>query len=132
MNITSSVTKSAGTAITGIGAAINNSGSIAVDSGQLNFSYSYSQTPSGTLEVKIGGDADFDTFPVANAAALDGNLNIILTGGYEPTLDKTFEIMTAPSVTGQFSVVNGTAIVAGRKFDVLYTANNVTLKVVSD
>jgi hypothetical protein len=40
--------------------------------------------------------------------------------------------MTAASVTDEFATVNGTAIVSGRKFSVVYGANNVTLEVVPE
>jgi len=130
INISSSLTKSAGAGDTQIAAVIGNSGSIAVASGQLNFQRSYVQSDSGSLDVTIAGNADFDVFPVAEAATLDGALNINRVGGYEPALGETFEILTAASVTGTFATVTGTPIVAGRKFDVIYGANNVTLEVV--
>jgi hypothetical protein len=98
----------------------------------MNFQRSYEQLDSGALNVTIAGIADFDAFPVSAAATLDGNLNIKLGDSYEPALGETFEILTAASVDGTFATVNGTAIVAGRKFDVIYGANNVTLKVVSE
>jgi hypothetical protein len=132
LNINDSFIKSAGAGETQIGALIGNSGSIAVNSGQLNFQQSFDQSAVGALDISVAGDADFDVFPVGTAATLDGVLNINLVGGYEPALGRTFEIMTAASVTGMFASVNGTAIVAGKRFDVVYGAKNVTLEVVSE
>jgi hypothetical protein len=132
MNLSDSLIKSAGAGETQIHLNIKNSGSIRVDSGQLNFPISYNQDTLGALDVTIAGNADFDVYPVGQAATLDGTLNINLSGGYEPVPGDTFQIMTAASVTGTFATVNGTAIVAGRNFKVVYGAKDVTLEVVEE
>jgi len=132
LNINNSLIKSAGAGETQVGMLTENSGSIAVTSGQLSFQQSYDQNTFGELDVTITSNAEFDFFPVGTVATLDGTLNINLVDGYEPELDETFEIMTATSVNDLFATVNGTAIVTGRKFEVVYGANNVTLKVVPE
>ena len=132
LNITDSFTKSAGAGETIISAATVNDGSIEVSSGQLRFTENFDQGDSGSLTVNIAGAGDFDAFPVAKAATLDGTLNINLLDGYEPPLSETFEILTAVSVNGVFDPVNGTAITAGRKFDVTYAASSVSLVVVPE
>ncbi len=69
---------------------------------------------------------------VTGTAMLAGSLDIVLLDGYEPALGESFEILTGSTVSGTFGTVNGTAITAGRRFDVVYGASNVTLTVVED
>ncbi len=74
----------------------------------------------------------FNQFNITQQAIISGTLDISLTGGYEPTIGDTFVIMTFPSRSGEFDTVNGLIIGAGKRFDVLYNPNDVTLKVVTD
>jgi hypothetical protein len=132
MDIADSLRKTAGAAVTQIAMVVTNSGSVAVESGSLQFLKTYSQDASGSLAVGIAGDADFDAYAVTGAATLGGTLDISLLNAYEPALGLSFEILTASSVSGTFDTVNGTSIVTGKRFDVIYGANNVTLTVVAD
>jgi len=132
MNIADSLRKTAGAAVTQIAMVVTNSGSVAVESGALQFLKTYTQDASGSLAVGIAGDADFDAYAVTGVATLGGTLDISLLNSYEPALGTSFEILTASSRSGTFDTVNGTAIAAGRRFDVIYGANNVTLTVVAE
>jgi len=74
---------------------------------------SYTQDPSGTLLIELGGsaagtgDGFYDQINVSGAAALGGTLDVALWGGYKPTDGQTFTVMTYGSVTGKFDVGSG-------------------------
>jgi hypothetical protein len=128
------VSKTAGTATTGIEAHTVNTGTIEVLAGAIRFGQTFNQMLPGTLNVRIGGitpTVAFDQYPVAQSATLNGNLGISLVNGYEPDLGDTFEIMTFSSRTGTFSNVDGLLIGNGKQFNVIYGSTNVILSVVA-
>ena len=99
--------------------------------GKLAITGSYSQGASGILNASIGGSepgAQYSQLAVSGAASLDGTLNIALTGDFVPAVGDTFTIMTAGSVTGQFTTINGTAINSNEHFEVSYRGSAVVLQ----
>jgi hypothetical protein len=132
ITINDNLIKTAGTDVTQLAANITNAGTIASESGRLQFTKAYTQNVAGSLTVAIASAVDFDLFEITGLATLGGSLDISLLGGYLPELGDSFEILTASTVSGTFDTVNGTAITAGRRFDVVYGASSVTLTVVAD
>ena len=99
----------------------------------LLYAGSYTQAPSGTLEIELGGTipgAGHDQLRVAGHAALDGTLNVALTNGLIPN-DLSFVILTAPSVTGTFAVTNLPALAGSYAWTVLYSPTSVVLSAAS-
>jgi hypothetical protein len=95
----------------------------------------FQQGSSGHFDVNIGGAGlnDFDRFTLTGAAALDGGLDLSLLGGFTPSLGQTFTILTAGGgVSGTFTSVDQPSMMpAGLLFDVVYSALQVQLQVVS-
>jgi len=106
----STMTKSSGSDVTRIGASFkNNGGTVSVSSGALAFTKTFLQTSSGTLDIHILGEFDFDVFAVTQSATLGGTVNII-RGGYAPPSTTTFDIMTCNTCGGAFATVNGNGV----------------------
>jgi hypothetical protein len=102
--------------------------------GTLNITGSYVQTSTGTLNIEIGGSApgSFDRLEITGAATLDGTLAVALVDDFKPSLDSTFEIVTFGQRAGQFAQINGLVQGNGVTFSPLYTATNLTLKVIQE
>jgi hypothetical protein len=58
---------------------------------------------SGALEIELANKASFDSVAVTGPAALAGNLNVKLLGGYVPDVDDDFTILTGNTITGSFA-----------------------------
>jgi hypothetical protein len=117
--------KSGGSGVTYIGPTFNNSGSVAVQNGGVDFN-GYSQTATGTLNVRVGGlmpNTEFDQFSVNGQATLDGTLNVTLVDGFVPSPGDSFKIMTFTSRTGEFATINGN----GQGYSPNYRATDLTL-----
>lgn len=102
--------------------------------GILQIAGNYSQTAQASLSIDIRGKLPgtlFDQVKVTGNAAITGKLEIVLLNSYQPLVGDTFEILTANSLTGTFTTITGTEIGNGKKFDVIYSGNGVTLKVVA-
>ena len=116
-------------------ANVSNAGQVnpGLSSGILNIDGNYTQTPTGVLNVEIGGLAPgtgFDQLNITGNAALDGTLNISLIGGFSPSPGDIFEIMTFSSPTGDFAAKNGLDLGFGLSFEPNLAANNLVLVVV--
>jgi hypothetical protein len=122
-----------------LSASVNSSGVItpadsAAKTGILTITGAYTQNPAGTLDINIAGTSagtQFDQLAVTGIASLGGTLNIGLLNGFVPAVGSTFQILTASSVSGKFATVNGASISSSEHFVVKYSANNVTLHVVT-
>jgi hypothetical protein len=89
----------------------------------------YHQTANGTLTVDISSATQFGRVVSPQPVYVGGTLDIVLQNGFVPQVGQTFVIMTAPNVSGTFSIVNGTVINAGEKFVVQYTGSSIVLNV---
>ena len=73
----------------------------------------YTQTPSGTLEIELGGATagdgagHYDQLNVTGQAILDGTLSIQLIDGFKPVDGQSFTVMNFGSATGKFDVGSG-------------------------
>ena len=116
----------------GIGCADRVFKTVSVTSGSVSFERAFTQESTGTLGVGISSSVMFDHYAISQSANLDGTLDISLLNSFEPELDELYVIMNFASRIGTFATVNGQAIGNGKKFDVIYEASSVTLKVVAD
>ena len=108
-------------------------GDSAAKTGQLKVADTYMQGSTGTLDIVINGatlGAKYDQLKVTQGATLSGTLNIDL-GSFTPTVGQKFTILTASSVTGTFTTVNGLAINGTEHFTITYDVGSVVLTVVS-
>jgi hypothetical protein len=60
---------------------------------------------SGTLQIELASLASFDKLLIDGSAALGGNLNVSTLGGFTPTNGSSWQIITAGSLSGQFSSI---------------------------
>lgn len=85
----------------------------------------YTQGAAGTLLIELGGttqDTEYDHLHVTGTATLDGELRIELIGAFVPQAGDQFTILTAGTVTGNFTTVSGPD-----GFDVTYADDSVML-----
>lgn len=101
--------------------AVTNGGVVAPgnSAGKLSIIGSYAQQPAGTLEIELGGllaGTQHDWLAVDGAAVLGGSLLVTLINQFQPTPGQQFVVLTAGSVSGQFSNVvapTGMSVVYG-------------------
>jgi autotransporter-associated beta strand protein len=101
--------------------------------GVLTISNNYTQTPSATLTVQIGG-TDPDQVSVLNVlgnANLGGALDPELVDGFDPVIGQSFTIVDYASVTGSFSHIRNQVFDNGKKrWSLVYQPTGAALVVV--
>jgi hypothetical protein len=120
--------------LTGFGtvdASLYNEGTLVIASGTTGVAVNgnYSQSASATLNAVVRGHT---ALTVKGDAAINGTLGCTLASGFLPQPGDRFTILTAHSVTGQFSNAQGTVDIAGQHFRILYTADTVALEKMPD
>lgn len=93
------------------GGELRNEGILAPGSsaGSLVIGRDFSQSPEGTLQIELGGQAStqYDNLEIAGVAYLDGNLSVSLIDGFHPVAGNTFDIITAKkNINGAFATDN--------------------------
>ena len=121
-----------------IGDLVNTAGTVApgASPGTVTITGNYTQGPSGTLLVEIGGvtpGQQYDVLHVGGTATLDGTLAIQHYGGYLPAAGASFPgVVTAGAVSGAFSTLTAPA---GFDYGFVYnfsnTASSVDLTLIS-
>ena len=80
--------------------------------GRTYIDASYTQFPTATMEIEIGGTepgTQFDQVSVSSTASLDGTLDVRLINGFVPSPGQTFVVLNAgvlipePGITGSFA-----------------------------
>ena len=116
--------------------SVVNSGTVAPgdSAGVIVIDGNYAQRADGALLIEIAGPAagQFDALAVGGAAALDGALEVSLSGGYLPAVGETFEILTFAGRAGTFASATGLDLGAGRAFEIGYNDTAVTLTTVPE
>ena len=112
--------------------SVTNSGEVrpGTSAGRLTVDGDYTQTPTGTLFVEVGGAnaaTQYDQLAVTGNAVLDGTLNLQLINSYAPDLTNTFQILPCGSRVGQFASVSGTDAGKSVTFIPTYETNSVWL-----
>ncbi len=98
---------------------VTNSGGVVVPGnspGTLTIQGTYTQQTGGAMTVEIGGTVagtEHDQLAVTGAVSLAGALNVNTLGGFAPTWNQVFTILTGSSVTGTFGTVNTPTLPAG-------------------
>ncbi|MCH2129227.1 MAG: PEP-CTERM sorting domain-containing protein [Pirellulaceae bacterium] len=123
-----------------IGGNVENSATVAPGNspGILTISGNYTQSSSGTLAIEVtgtgAGENGHDQLVVTGAATLDGTLDIQTDAGFTPSVGASpgvngdgFFILTAGTVTGQFSNVNGRHVGNGLFYEIDAQATHVKL-----
>ena len=112
--------------------SVTNSGAVrpGTSAGRLTVNGHYTQTPTGTLFVEVGGataGTQYDQLFVTGGAALDGTLSLQLINSYAPDLTNTFQILPCGSRMGEFTGVSGTDAGKSVAFIPNYETNQVWL-----
>ncbi|MCC6681559.1 MAG: hypothetical protein IT445_11715 [Phycisphaeraceae bacterium] len=123
-----------GGTISGVGTIysdVRNSGAISPGNspGELTIDGKLKLTGDSALLIDINGDqaSDVDKLTVTGAAELDGKLSLSLMPGYVPDLGDSFDILTASSISGSFSSIDGVMVSNQLGLAVIYTATKVTI-----
>ena len=130
---------SGGTAINGTLVAANSSalgtGNVSVNAGGtlavsgprvLNIGGNYTQASTGTLQLGLGGATSglYDTLNITGTATLGGTLKLVPYSGFQIHDNDTFTLLTASSITGNFTTVTDT--LAGDAVSLVYATGSVT------
>lgn len=94
--------------------------------GQIAISLDYTQGPSGTLAMEIGGltpGASYDQLLVGGSANIEGVLNVSIKSGFAAELNDTFNLVSASGLSGTFDFVVGEGVLTPN-----YTATSAQLQ----
>lgn len=104
-----------------------------IASGRLNVSSgNFTQTAAAELRIRLNGSAydDYDHLIISGSATLAGKLNVLLTGGFVPSLGNSFSVVKYSSRSGQFNPVVLPALTGDLQWEVDYGSVALTLTVV--
>lgn len=94
----------------------------------------YTQTPTGVLEIELGGlrpDTDYDVLAVVGTATLAGTLNVACVGGYRPNLGDRYVFLMSGGIVGNFTIFLGLDLCGGLRLRASHDGFNYTLEAVS-
>ena len=92
----------------------------------------YQQTADGTLAIDVRGTdpgIGHDQLRVSGRAQLDGTLEVTPAPGFDPPVGQEFVILTCATRAGTFSRVTGPPLPGTKRFEVVYEATQVKLRV---
>ncbi|MBV1929267.1 MAG: hypothetical protein KUG81_07125, partial [Gammaproteobacteria bacterium] len=120
------------------GATLQNDGALRPGNdgpGTLDVTGNVAQSASGFLVAELGGLApgtEHDVLDISGTATLDGEVRLRSINGFVPVFGQQFVILTAGSISGQFSKVRlvGSNLPLGYKFEAVYGPTTVTVQVV--
>ena len=95
----------------------------------------YHQGEDGTLLIELGGtDAgvDHDILEVGGTAYLDGELDVVLLDGFEPSFGNIFDILDVGQLSGTFDSLDLPELAGGLSWDVGGLYGDGTLAVVPE
>lgn len=102
--------------------------------GTLTVSGHYLQTPSGHLDIEIGGltaGTDFDRLAVSGYAMLDGALDVSFLEPFEPGVGENFRVLTCGLLNGQFAVLNAPIWKTNHAFSAVHFVRGVELQTIT-
>jgi hypothetical protein len=112
---------------------LNNEKTVSIAAGEtLKLTGSYMQTTKGSLTIAIASASSFGVLSATGAATLAGALSVAPVKGFKGSLGQTYGILSASSLTGTFSDVDGAVItksLPGLYYKPTYSATGVTLVV---
>src|SRR5262249_10793441 len=108
------------------------SGNLQIQStGTIRLGDDFVQRANGSLSLELSASSLGHSIVQADAAQLDGILNIQLASGYTPSVGSEFHVLnTTSSVQGDFESVVLPTLTSGLAWDVSYTASSVSVRVV--
>ncbi len=138
---TSNLTLNGATTLIGTGTfsgSINNQSGIVYPggngaAGSLAIGGNFTQGPGGTLDMDLGGTSagsGYDQVAVTGTANLGGTLNVDLISNFLPAAGNSFPLLTAASVSGQFSSITVPVLGHYVALNPAYSATSVTLSAV--
>jgi len=110
-----------------VDATLYNEGTLSITSGitGLTVNGDYNQSAIANLNAVIGGRI---AMAVSGTATIDGTLKCIIPAGFSAQPGDRFTLLSADSVTGQFSNTEGMVESEGHHFRILYTSDTVELE----
>jgi hypothetical protein len=121
------VRKSAGPGTNNVNVIFNNTGTVDVQTGTLNFDGGYDLT-GGTLNFGLNSLTSFGQINLSGAATLTGTVSANLNGGYQPIATNSFAVLSYGSETGTFT---NTILPAAEAWQTNYAATVFTLTVLN-
>ena len=119
--------KSAGAGTTVIYPVFDNTGTVDVQTGGLQFQSSFTLA-AGTLNLGLSSLTDFGKVGVSGTATLGGRLNVTLLNGYVPETNDTFQVMTFGATNRTFDDYSGLDAGSYRYFKPVFTETTLTLE----
>jgi hypothetical protein len=120
-------------------AIVNSSGTVSPGNrvGTLEILGDYSQGNDAALLIEIGGTGagtDHDHMTIYGTSELSGQLDVTLTGGFEPAAGDSFDILDWGQLSGSFDDVDLPALSAGLNWDAsqLYTTGSLSVAAVPE
>ncbi len=102
--------------------------------GEITITGTYTQTSSGTLNEKVGGNTgpgtNYDHLAIDGAATLGGTLNATLINGFVPQAHDQYQLLRFASSAGVFSVKNFFSVATGLVLNEQSNESNLSLVVV--
>lgn len=131
VTMTGTLTVSSGTVSFEQGASFGgalNAGTLSLGSQSLTLANAYSQTSTGSLNIRMDSPTAFGRIVSGGVVNLAGTLGVTWGAGYVPAPGISFDFVTGTIRAGAFGVAN-LAPVAGRLLQLNYTATGVSLLV---
>jgi hypothetical protein len=104
------VRKSGGSGISSIYPAFYNSGTVEAQNGTIQFNGSYAETSSANMLFSPGGPtpgSDYGQIHFSTTLPIAGKFTVSMRNGFRPNPGDSFSVLSYPSVTGDFSCMNG-------------------------
>ena len=98
--------------------------------GILHIAGNYSQGPTGTLNIELGGvisGTQYDLLDVTGAASLNGTLDVSLINSFTPISGTVFQIVNFSTRSGDFITETGTIIGGGLYLLPYYSSDHLDL-----
>jgi hypothetical protein len=127
------VQQSGGGGTTSISVTFNNSGTLDVQTGTVNFSTSGAYTQTGaTLDFGISGSSSSGNLNVVGNLNIDGTVGIELLNGYSPAVGASFSLITYGTFAGAFNQLNLPGLTTNLAWQISYAPTAVLFQVVTN
>jgi len=115
---------------------VQNGGTIGpgLSPGTLNLTGNFTQAVGGTVQIELGGTTagtGYDQFNVSGTAVANGTFNVVLFGGFTPSLGNTFTIASAAGGGSGSTTINFPTLPAGLAWSDVSTANAIIIQVIT-
>jgi hypothetical protein len=124
------IRKSLTTGTTTFTFSLTNQGTLEADTGLMEFTNGYVSTPAANLLFVLGGltpGTNFGQVQIDVAPVLGGAFTVVLTNGYRPNPGDSFQVLSYPSATGDFTSMNGLDLGGGLRLEPHFNPQGLTL-----